>query len=399
MEVWSRYNYILNSDKIGGFIYNARTNSFTKINDSILQIISKENKNLQLLKDNVKEKFKELKIIVEENEDEDYFYNKKFLKYLDAFSNDYLSLTIATTTLCNFRCPYCYEEGATKATLNKELDDLIIKFIKNNNAKCVGITWYGGEPLLNFKSIKYITEILGNRFDNKKIDYTIVTNGYLLDKEKVDFFKKYKISSIQVTLDGLKEDNDKTRILSSGKGSFDTIIKNLDYIMETLPNCKIKIRVNTDKNNIDNYPPLYNFLKERYVNKENLFIYHGFILNHTEKLNNCIQIDEMHVYNKRLVEKYDIIDFDIYPEFQIGLCTANSLNSFVIDPEGNLCKCWLDIGKPDRIIGTIKEAGNNKYAYNLLSKYMTYADIFDNVKCRNCFFLPNCDGGCPHQRI
>ena len=35
----------------------------------------------------------------------------------------------------------------------------------------------------------------------------------------------------------------------------------------------------------------------------------------------------------------------------------------------------------------------------LLSNYMVGTDAFDDPKCRNCFFLPVCDGGCAELRM
>lgn len=399
METWSRYNYILDSNKLGKFIFNSRTNSFTKIGNNIFEILNKNANDFYLLNKDIKDKFKELKIIVEEKEDDDYYYNKKFYKYLNSFSQNSLLLTIATTTECNFRCPYCFEREVLKATLTKKEEDAIIKFINNNSAKSVSITWYGGEPLLNFKSIKAITEILKNEYNGKKIVYSMVTNGYLLTPQVVDFLKNFRFEYIQVTLDGIKEINDKTRILANGKGSFDVIIKNIEYARSAMPECLFKIRANTDKNNINLYPKLYEFLREKFHESKNIHIYHSFITDYNNNLANCVATSDTHIYNKMLAETENIIDFDTYPEFSIGGCTADSLNGFVIDPKGQICKCWLEVGKPDKVVGSIMDNNSGKFNYNLLSQYMVNSDMYNNQKCKDCFLFPCCPGGCSYQRI
>lgn len=399
MQKWSRYNYILNSSARGKFIYNSRTNSFTRINEALFNILDKKEIDLRLINDDIKSKLKELKVIVEEKEDDDYYYNKKFTKRCLGFSKKNLSLTIATTTHCNFRCPYCYEECSEKTSLTIEMCDKIVRFIENNDAKDVHIKWYGGEPLLNFKHIEYISNILKNKYKGKKITYSIITNGYLMDKGVVELFRKYKLTSFQVTIDGPKDIHNKTRILANGEGTFDKIVENLENAIKRLPNSICYIRVNLDKKNCYDYPMLHKYLKDK-LNYENLYVYHSFIKEYGTKLPDCIQRKNEFSFHEDLINKYGIIDMNLYPKFDIGGCISDHINGFVIDPNGYLYKCWVDIGKQEKIVGTIDD---NKYAdntqINLLSRYMVGVDMFNDDKCKKCCLLPVCNGGCNHDRI
>lgn len=398
-NVWSRYNYLFNSNKYGKFLYNARTNSFFKLSDSLFTFLGNNNRDISNQPEILTQKLEEIKAIVGEFEDDNYFYQKKCASYAQAFAKEILSLTIATTTHCNFRCPYCYEEGAEKSTMKRDVEDAIIKLIEDNPAKSALITWYGGEPLLNFKTIKHIMEILKNEYKKKKINYSMVTNGYLLDKRKVNFLKQFEVDSIQITLDGLKDTNDKTRILKNGAGSFDKIIENLRYAVINMPKCQFAIRVNIDKKNIKEYPQLHEFLKSEFKEISNLYIYHQFIVDYTGKTPECIGNKEDYLYNSSLLRDHNINDFKLYPSFSTGGCIANGINGFVIDPNGNTCRCWVEIGKQDKITGTIMENNNIKPNPTLISKYMVTGDMYENKKCRDCFFFPNCGGGCPYQRI
>ena len=56
----------------------------------------------------------------------------------------------------------------------------------------------------------------------------LITNGYFFTPEVVEKLVEAKISEIQITLDGFRETHDIRRPLINGKGTFDTIIKNLD---------------------------------------------------------------------------------------------------------------------------------------------------------------------------
>jgi len=65
---------------------------------------------------------------------------------------------ILTTTDCNARCFYCHENGIPKMHMNIETANQIVEYIKKQGLSKINIMWYGGEPLLNFDVINYITE-------------------------------------------------------------------------------------------------------------------------------------------------------------------------------------------------------------------------------------------------
>ncbi len=79
----------------------------------------------------------------------------------------------------------------------------IIEFLRRFKAvRVLSLTWYGGEPLLRFETIRRLTEqiqTLDLRFSRKPI-----TNGYLLNDEVIAQVDALKITSIQLTLDGPK---------------------------------------------------------------------------------------------------------------------------------------------------------------------------------------------------
>lgn len=72
-----------------------------------------------------------------------------------------LSFTIAPTLNCNFRCPYCYEDGKRYGSMSDQCVDQVIKHINgmalDNQADSLQIAWYGGEPLLAIETVEKIT--------------------------------------------------------------------------------------------------------------------------------------------------------------------------------------------------------------------------------------------------
>lgn len=79
---------------------------------------------------------------------------------------------------------------------------------------------------------------------------------------------------------------------------------------------------------------------------------------------------------------------------QRQICGAISYNSYVIDPHGDLYKCWDSIGNIDEKVGTIYDSIQLN---TNLCKWLTYNPYKKN--CINCKVLPMCNGGCPNQFI
>jgi len=75
---------------------------------------------------------------------------------------------------------------------------------------------------------------------------------------------------------------------------------------------------------------------------------------------------------------------------------ARGKNSFLIDPNGNIYKCWKDINVSEKIVESLLHDFFNE---SLLIKYLTGADPLEDNVCKNCFHLPVCGGGCTYYRL
>lgn len=86
----------------------------------------------------------------------------------------------------------------------------------------------------------------------------------------------------------------------------------------------------------------------------------------------------------------------MYPKTSFGECCARHISSFVIGPNGELYKCWNDIGIKDKEIGHLNSF--SLFDKNCLT-YMLDNDPLESEECEQCFFFPICHGGCPYNRI
>ena len=78
-----------------------------------------------------------------------------------------------------------------------------------------------------------------------------------------------------------------------------------------------------------------------------------------------------------------------------GVCSAISPFSFLIDPLGDLYKCWNDVSRKEFRVGNVYTGVEYNTA---LSKYLNYEAV-NQEKCMHCSVLPLCLGGCPNENI
>ena len=383
-------------------------NSFFKLTKSLFEVLSDykiKSREINIIEfdDNLIQHLVEQKIIVEIGDDDFYVLEQQFEYYRAIYSQDNLRITLAPTTACNFKCSYCFEKDKNSALINERTILNLIDFINDHeNAKKLYLTWYGGEPLLAINQIDHILTLISEKTNVKIAHHNIITNGYLFGKKAITVFKKFPLDSIQITLDGLKDKHDKSRVLiGSEKGSFDTILKNIHAIISEMPETHILIRVNIDNNSKDNFSDVWNFFhKELKINSNRFSVYPGFIKTTTLK-RNCWDCNTLS-FNDKKDFYFDMqdrkgINVYFYPHKKDKGCIATQLNGYVVGPKGELYRCWYDVGNKNKTWGHIEN--NCLINKNLFHKYMVDGNCFTDEKCKKCAFLPICNGGCANDRL
>lgn len=319
-------------------------------------------------------------------------------------------LTIAPTMACNFVCDYCFQgQDKPHTTMTAQVQDAIINMIDKAapQVKSIGVTWYGGEPLVRTKVIESLSDRMIALCQSKGLSYnaSVVTNGYLLTADVARSLVQRGVTWIQVTLDGTPEYHDTRRYLMGGQGSFQKIIANLRSFIKELPRLAISIRVNIDERNAKDIHGLLDYLAELGFGKEtpNLNVYFAPVEATTE---GCHNVEEVTMQKSR----YGQLETELYAHaFALGLaplpfpprfhgnCGAVRPSSVVILPTGDLHKCWDTVSWPDKKVGTIFNLPAI-VENELMQKWLRWTP-FENATCKNCKILPNCAGSCAYKFI
>ncbi|MBO5198602.1 MAG: radical SAM protein [Lachnospiraceae bacterium] len=143
---------------------------------------------------------------------------------------------LQVTRSCNFRCRYCFFANDNTMTRNHENAYMdwdtarrSIDFLYEHSCDVseVGISFYGGEPFLNFAIIKKAVEYAEKKFLTKMIRFSATTNGSIMDQDIADFLAE-KGFHLMISLDGPADIQDSHRRFSgSGGGTFDKVLENI----------------------------------------------------------------------------------------------------------------------------------------------------------------------------
>ena len=401
---WSRYNFVFRSERHGGLLYNALTNSFLAVPDAFYGRIAdlKEGDPFDCDDLGLSLQLMAAGALVESGEDDRRRDVLRLRMRERAFSTDYPRLIIAPTMSCNCACPYCFEKSHAPVHMDERTEDALVEFARRFlPARVLLVTWFGGEPLLRFDQIRRLTGKL-RQLPFKGYNATLITNGTLLTDEVITHLEELAIKMIQITLDGPQETHDSRRKLATGGGTYETILGNLDALFRSDWTGRVRIRVNLDRTNKDQYAEIYRCLKDRYRDyADRIHIYSGITVYHDTVTNpdyGCgLPPDEFAAFALDELKTNGIETRFSYPELASFGCLATALNAFVVGPTGDLYKCLETLGDRKMRVGSVfpDEPWNNE----LLARFMEGENALNDPKCLACKCFPICDGGCPHMRI
>lgn len=397
MIIQSLYTYLFEKDR-RFYLYNSKNSLFAEISEDLY--IALFNRDYGSIPDEIITDLKNKEVVCDDKDLYTYYQSQLVKFNANCYNRSEIGLIIVPTTGCNFECKYCFEGDKMMSRMSSEVQEKIVSYLNGNkDADTINLTWYGGEPLIAFD----IIENLYNRFtqiqDKTIKSHSIVTNGYPITDKVIEFINYAKVNSIQITLDGTKENHDKSRYIKAAKSpTFDIIIRNIGRVLEKCPDTKVNLRINIDRHNLNDFIVVFKELTNIFDSR-NLYIYPGFIRidtpDHCSLCYDSLSRSKAFEFFKSL--RNEGIAIDIIPkEIRSRGCVMQQMNSFIIGPGGELYKCWNDVNHNERVIGHI---GSNKIEnQGLYFHMMSETSAFSDDNCKDCLHFPVCSGGCGWYR-
>ena len=399
---WSRYAHLFHSKRNGWLLYNSASNAFMQLEDEetaeLVQKIAEDAEHFDF--SSVPQIYLTLRsggFLVKDTQDDDLYNILKMQRLYQNYATDTMILTVAITRACNFNCSYCYEHSRSGVPMTEEMADQVAAFAGKHKASKLHVVWYGGEPLLAFDRVLYLDKKL--QALGKEYSAMLVTNGYLITEEICGKLNDLKVGTVQITLDGNEKTHNSRRALLNGKETFQVILNNLDILMRSEYKGIIHIRVNVDTRNEDEFIEVYRMIHDKYPDEygKRISVYPGFVKGDDHPDISCFyDSEDKGRFILSVAEKYDVNPMSLFPERTAAGCTLTKKDAYVVGPEGELYKCWDDVGIPESVIGYVYKRGGWNTA--LIAEGMVGASYLDSQECRECFYFPVCDGGCHRAR-
>lgn len=402
----NKQNYRIVRNSSENLLFHVPTTSLFELDETNEKLINRLNSEVVKITDFSKEELIELEKL-------NIIGKEESQKYIEVKNFPATTLILNVASGCNLSCTYCYKAdletlsnsgNMTFETAKKAIEHL---FEGAPNQKIYNVTFFGGEPLSNFKLIQDVTSYAVEFFKEKKamVDFTITTNGTLLTKEIIYFLKENKFG-VTISIDGPKEIHNKTRLTNAGTGSYDAVRKKVELLLSMYTDRPIGARVTLTRGvtQIEEiWYHLFNDLKFTEVGFAPATASDNAIFNLSEH-------ELIKVFNefKLMGEKY--IDSALKGEFN-GFSNIHRLLGDIhagrkkklpcgagvgllsVSHEGSFDLCHRFTGSDFGNFGNVKTGLDKPKLSNFIEKRLNTKD----GDCSTCHIRNLCAGGCYHE--
>ena len=317
------------------------------------------------------------------------------------------SLCFMVAQDCNLRCKYCFGDAGTfghRAIMSEEVGIAAVDFLikKSGIRKHCEIDFFGGEPLLNFRTVQAVTEYVRSRekTTNKIFKLTLTTNGMLLDDKKIAWLNENNISVV-LSLDGRKNIHDAMRPDISGNGSYERVIKNFKKLVDSRGGENYYLRGTYTNKNLDFAEDVLSIADNGF----NILSVEPVVLKDselalTEKdlpriFAEYDKLTKIYLSRHREGRGFNFFHFNV--DLNNGPCVAKRLAGcgagheyFAVAENGDLYPCHQFVGRDKYKLGDIYNGVTAEH----WTKYFRDSNVLTKSKCKDCWAKFFCSGGC-----
>lgn len=313
---------------------------------------------------------------------------------------------------CNLRCTYCFagtgDYGGSRGLMSEEVGKKAIDFLieASGARKNLDIDFFGGEPLINWPTVKTLVAYCKQREaeTKKQIRLTLTTNATLIDDEKAAFINEHFVNVV-LSIDGRPAIHDQVRPGVGGKSSYQKTVqgiktllfsrgdlahhlrgtfttKNLDFAEDILHLASFSPHVSIEPVVLPDQHPLS--IKEEHLET---------ILAEYERL--AVLLDERDAAGEAIDFFHFRMDLEGGPcAFKRHKGCGVGAEYIAVTPDGDIYPCHQLVGEDEFRMGSVFSGIDNVEVKERFSEALTTPP----KACFDCFARPICGGGCAANR-
>lgn len=320
--------------------------------------------------------------------------------------SDNFDLTLVITNDCNLRCRYCFAQGGEKRDYMST--DVALSIVNNvfltTDRRYVKISFFGGEPTLNFEVIKNVVsfvKILAPSL-NKGYSFYITTNG-VMARRTLEFLTNNDFTFV-VSSDGIPISQNFLRPTSNKQPSSEYVEKTISFLVKR--NIPFKVRSTISKYNV-------NYMAEnvRYFSDLGVRTVHFEPVTHAGRGKS----DDINLERAKIDEyvRNFMLALEVAKNHNVSIISSSYMN--FLAPSHKFCDAMAGsrlVGSYNGDITLCVEVQDTCHPYStnaivghsdgkkMFFDHKKHEEITGNVAtqntdCNQCFARYCCGGGCP----
>ena len=312
------------------------------------------------------------------------------------------TLTINVTQICNLHCHYCaaggdgtYGDPVRQISIEKTIPQLKMFMQKLQSGDSFSLIFLGGEPLLYPEAIRglclYVLE--ESKLSGIKPHFTIITNGTLINDSFLKLMEGI-YPSINLSLDGDPETNDRVRPQRNGKGSSAQALNGLENLLAHRELWRsISLHAVFNRKNTD-VLRAYNFFKKYSVDRMEF----TFDVTETDDKTNQLFIENMRMISAqafseggedelRRIAYYDNVFESLDQQIRRTSHCGSGKSLLSLSSKQEVFTCPLEVSFPKNSLGNGENIDFEKLSS--LAK-----PLIELNNCQTCWARHICGGGC-----
>lgn len=314
---------------------------------------------------------------------------------------DTLVAWMHVTNACNLRCSYCYLKKTDEAMSTETgfaAIQAIVRSSKAHNYQRLKLKYAGGEASLNLSLVQKLHIYAQELANSQNLSYkgVMLSNGVGLTRYNLQMIKEFNLG-LMISLDGISNVHDKQRFFENGRGSFGSVAHTIERAISTGLSPVISITVTGQ--NVASLAVTLEWVLERHLP----FSINFYRENSHSQFASILQLEEEQLINGMLAA-YQVVE-----EFLPKRCLLSALidranlqaahnspcgvgdNYLVIDQNGGITKCQMDIENPITSIHALDPLS----IIRADTIGIRHIPVEQREVCCYCDWRHWCAGGCP----